>query len=90
MKLIIDIDKELKSAVYRYGLFLNPTEKTSLIDAINNGTPIPDNATNGDVMKMMFPNIENQMIDLVMRCSTSVKRIGNDTWMNLPYQKGGK
>ena len=49
MKLIIDIDKELKSAVYRCGLFLNPTEKTSLIDAINNGTPIPDNATVCDI-----------------------------------------
>ena len=49
MKLIIDIPKELKSAVYRCGLFLNPTEKTSLIDAINNGTPIPDNATVCDI-----------------------------------------
>ena len=57
MKLIIDIDKELKSAVYNCGLFLNPTEKTSLIDAINNGTLIPDNATNGDVMRIIFPQI---------------------------------
>lgn len=57
MKLIINIDKELKSAVYNCGLFLNPTEKMSLIDAIKNGTPIPDNATNGDVLKMMFPKI---------------------------------
>lgn len=24
-------------------------------DAIRNGTPIPDNATNGDVIKAMFP-----------------------------------
>ena len=46
MKLIIDIDKELKSAVYRCGLFLNPTEKTSLIDAINNGTPISEDTYN--------------------------------------------
>ena len=42
MKLIIDIDKELKSAIYRCGLFLNPTEKVSLIDAINNGTPLEE------------------------------------------------
>ena len=56
MKLIVDIPKELKSAVYRCGLFLNPTDKTSLIDAINNGTHIPDNATNSDVMLTMFPN----------------------------------
>lgn len=25
--------------------------------AIANGTPIPDNATNGDVMKIIFPKI---------------------------------
>ena len=42
MKLIIDIDKELKSAIYNCGLFLNPADKTSLINAINNGTPLDD------------------------------------------------
>ena len=42
MKLLIDIDKELKSAVYNCGLFLMPTDKMSLIDAINNGTPLED------------------------------------------------
>jgi len=55
-----------------------------------NYVKIPDNATNGDVIKAMFPNIENQMIDLVMRCGTSVTSIGNDVWWNAPYQKGGK
>jgi len=41
MKLIIDIPEELKSTVYNCGLFLNPADKTALIDAINNGTPLP-------------------------------------------------
>lgn len=46
MKLIIDIDEELKSAVCNYSLFLTPTDKMSLIDAllidaIKNGTPLP-------------------------------------------------
>lgn len=82
MKLIIDIDKELKSAIYRCGLFLNPTEKVSLIDAINNGTHIPDNATNGDMMRLVFKDFmyvpwkEWLMIDL--------------SWWNAPYQKGEK
>lgn len=40
MQIIIEIPEELKSAVYRCGLFLNPTEKTSLINAINNGIPL--------------------------------------------------
>ena len=42
MKLIIEIDKELKSAIYNCGLFLNPVDKTSLINAINNGIPLDD------------------------------------------------
>ena len=87
MKLIIDIPEEeyliIKTKII--------TGDDGYLDrAVADGIQIPDNATNGDVLKMVFPNIENQMIDLVMRCGTSVKRIGNDTWMNLPYQKGGK
>lgn len=41
MKLIIDIDEDLKSAIYNCGLFLSPTDKITLINAINNGTPLP-------------------------------------------------
>lgn len=63
MKLILDIDEELKSAVYNYGRFLNPTEKMSLIDAINNGTPIPDNVTNGDMIKAIFDTTEEHIYD---------------------------
>lgn len=91
MKLIIDIPKELKSAVYNCGLFLNPTEKVSLIDAINNGTPISDNATNGEVIRAMFPDAEIHIdgndvffhhIGFWIKC--------NIRWWNAPYQKGGK
>ena len=28
-----------------------------LINAVQDGTPIPDNATNGDVMRIIFPQI---------------------------------
>ena len=42
MKLIIDIPKELKSEVYRCGVFLSLTEKESLINAINKGIPLDD------------------------------------------------
>lgn len=41
MKLIIELDEDLKSAIYNCGLFLNPTDKLTLINAINNGTPLP-------------------------------------------------
>ena len=55
MKLIIDIPEE-------EWLFIKAKiaiEDDSYIDrAIANGTPIPDNATNGDMIKAMFPNIQ--------------------------------
>ena len=41
MQIVIDIDEELKHSINAKGLFLNPHEKISLIDAINNGTPLP-------------------------------------------------
>lgn len=57
MKLIIDIPKKTYNEI---------SEKTTikcgevfaqkLLKYIKNGTPIPDNATNGDVIKALFPN----------------------------------
>ena len=95
MKLIIDIPEELKSAVYRCGLFLNPTEKVSLIDAINNGTPIPDNATNEDVAELVwgFKPRENTCIIPKTKCNGNPAECDGcrfDDWWNAPYQKGGK
>ena len=92
LKLIIDIPEELKSAVYNCGLFLNPTEKMFLIDAINNGTPIPDNATNGEIMQMMFPNGVTAKFATFMRFVVGEDEYINCAydWWNAPYQKGDK
>ena len=49
MKLIIDIDEETVHHVRAYGLFLNPRDDQNLVNAIKNGTPIPDNATVCDI-----------------------------------------
>lgn len=87
MKVIIDIDENVFTRLFDNGKPTDIADGIIIERAIRNGTPI-HNVTNGKVLKIMFPNIENQMIDLVMRCGTSIKRIGNDTWMNLPYQKG--
>ena len=98
MKLIIDIDKELKSAIYNCGLFLNPAEKMSLINAINNGTPIHDNATNGDVIEAMFGD---DKVSEFMCHTRIIAKVGNwlnegvvaefdNVWLNAPYQKGCK
>lgn len=58
MKLIIDISEEAYRA--RQHRVANP--KRMYIDevdiAIANGTPIPEKPTNGDIIKVLFPNIE--------------------------------
>ena len=47
MKLIIDIDEDVRVAITRVGLLRIPDEMQKKIDkAIQRGTPIPDNATN--------------------------------------------
>ena len=53
MKLIIDIPEKMyhmiNAGFYDYG---------DMNVIIQNGTPIPDNATNGDIIKTLYPNRE--------------------------------
>lgn len=72
MKLIIEIPDSYNLDGIRNGSIYGQL----VLNAVKNGTPIPDNATNGEVMKAMFkPN--------------RITRL-NDEWWNAPYQKGGK
>lgn len=51
-----------------------------LTDIFNKGTLIPDNPTNRDVIKAMFPN--GIKID---RSTAHAKRVTED-WLNAPYR----
>ena len=64
---------------------------SDMYNALKNGTPIPDNATNGDVIKAIFPNSD------IEEHRTYMKIVVGDyllpcayQWWNSPYQKGGK
>jgi len=64
-----------------------------LVNAVGVGTPIPDNATNGDIIKAMFQNIESIDAPLmkvyVMVYTKDHKCMRFDSeWWNAPYQKG--
>ena len=64
----------------------------SLIDALDNGTPIPDNATNGNVITEILKS-SNDMhstrnIGLAQEDTIYIE-VGSN-WWNAPYQKGGK
>ena len=75
MKLIIEIDKEL---VKKEHWFTNE-ELWTVVDAARNGTPIPDNATNKDIVKAVFGE------ESYNHCLRNVS-----DWWNAPYRKEDK
>lgn len=95
MQIVIEISeddyKEVKEDTYSGTPFEN-----RVFSAITNGTPIPDNATNGDVIKAMFDVIEehfydeDRMVDVYGLDRTDDPSTFYADWWNAPYQKGGK
>lgn len=83
MRIVIEIDEELYEEVKGYH------ELTECELAIFNGTPIPDNATNGDVIRAMFPNVNVYEHNGGATYSVNNEYNFNATWWNAPYQKGG-
>ena len=93
MKLIINISDE------SYDKALNGIINCKeCFDAIVYGKPIPDNATNGDVIKAMFG--ANKVFGFIHYVHLMAK-VGNwfnegvvaefdRDWWDAPYQKGGK
>ena len=87
MRLIIDIPDKAYENI-KGGLWCGDNITSN---AIENGTPIPDNATNGDVIKAMFPDLEYKEGVRFAIIVTPVDAIGIwNSWWNAPYQKGGK
>ena len=76
MKLIINIPEEayndIQSRDWKNGELIFSEEWK----AIHDGTPIPDNATNGDVFDAIFPKGADSVFGI--------------DWWTAPYQKGGK
>lgn len=55
MQIVIDIPKEMHKAFVQ-GSFGAKYNMYDLVGCVMNGTPLSDNATNGDVIKAMFPH----------------------------------
>ena len=95
MKLIIDIPEIEYNTRKIMGYF---SDNSKILEAVANGIPIPDNATNGDVIKAMFP--DNVFAEDKWRDENGVTWHTDiisdngmtfaDFWWNAPYQKGGK
>ena len=56
MQIVIDISEHDKEWIQN-GYAIPDEIHTSIVESIINGTSLPDNATNGDVMKIIFPKI---------------------------------
>jgi len=89
----MDVLISISDEIYRHAKdgSEDSNDEWNAMRAIANGTPIPDNATNGDVIKAMFPNtslhIDERSHTIWVGYEEMSFRID---WWNAPYQKGGK
>ena len=90
MRLIVDLDDELYSHIKNDNTyFLEDGEE--LYSIVKNATPIPDNATNGDMIKTVFPHYDIEIDE-----HKGYIRIFYEDfyttyplhWWNAPYKKG--
>ena len=84
MRIMIDIPDHLYKLLKDFPSDSNEgTIENVLMKAVENGTVLPDNATNSDIMLTMFPD----ETDL-----HTFARHNKVAWWNAPYQyqKGGK
>lgn len=82
IELVIKIPEELYRAYKDRPPMLGDAGMDMIAQAIANGTPIPDNATNGDILKLIFPD--------GVKTSIAYTRDVSKEWINTPYQKGDK
>ena len=81
MKLIVDIDENVYTRLFDNGRPMDIADGIVINRAIRNGTPIPDNDTNGNsVIKMFCKGI----VRISSRKNVSVEF--NKNWWNAPYQ----
>ena len=92
MKIVIDIPEDIYNHIVVDSEYFTP----SLVNAFKNGTPIPDNATNGEVIKTMFDTTEehfydeDRMVDVYGLDRSDDPSTFYADWWNAPYQKGDK
>lgn len=87
MKIILNIDNNALGIILKEGI-INSENKiynvwvaSELMDALDNAVTLPDNATNGDIIKILFNKTEYPKL---IRLLTS-----SDSFWNAPY-KGGQ
>lgn len=96
MKLMIDIPYGHYCTI-KDGFLSECLQATT--EAILNGTPIPDNATNGDMIKALFPNAKISLlksetekakvaVEWGFEPLPSYYNLFYEDWWNAPYKRG--
>ena len=84
-KILIDIpDKNYNELMNNY---LSVECKRKLVFAIENGTVLSDNATNGDVIKALFPNCIYVGTCVLNKHEDILLRDVNYNWWTSPYKE---
>lgn len=89
MNLIIDIPDDKIAIEYGKVVSIGRNNDKELADYIFAGTPLPKDATNGDVLKMLFPpsvyygDDEKHIVLLTKDCELTCY---NNEWWNAPYK----
>ena len=68
------------------------TNISDVLKVLENRIEIPNGATNGDMIKTMFPNIEIEGIGGEIKCIATKNGTSYFAldWWNAPYKKGGE
>ena len=93
MQIVIEIDEELYTALMNG--YEEPYSR-QFSDCVHSGTVLPDNPTNGDIIKAMFPYIEVRD-KCNMYYSVDIENLSEDArlntvgfrkdWWNAPYER---
>ena len=88
MKVIIDIPEDEYNIIKQFG-DIAPNKTHSLAMEIANGEVIPDNATNGNVIKFIFPDLTSLKFNHnILLHSQNLIGSFSDNWWDSSYEKG--
>ena len=94
MRIVIDIPEETKQAFDRANNndinFCFYDYNSVVGKAIKNGTVLPDNPTNGDMIMTVFPNASITEIGGGSTIVVANDYKFNSTWWNAPYREDGE
>lgn len=91
MRVVIEIPEDIYNHIVIDSEYFTP----SLVNAFKNGTVLPQNSTNGDMIKAMFPSIEIIDLPRFKEVYTGIpfgKLIGANIdcmrdWWDAPYER---